>query len=100
MLSGFSSGTNAQAELGLPELPMDEQRTLLNWSQSLRESITKDAKHRDFFDAVVNKRGAIPDMTARELAVYRSYVRNGDAPPLSKPEPEPSMVMQPPGATR
>jgi len=44
MLSGFSSGTNAQAELGLPELPMDEQRALLNWSQSLRESITTDAK--------------------------------------------------------
>jgi hypothetical protein len=46
--------------------------------------ITNDAKHHDFFDAIVNKRGTVPDMTARELAAYRSYVRNGDAPPLSK----------------
>ena len=46
MLSGFSSGTNPEAELGLPELPMDEQRALLNWSQSLRESITTDAKQK------------------------------------------------------
>jgi hypothetical protein len=54
--------------------------------------ITNDAKHHDFFDAIVNKRGAIRDMTARELAAYRSYVRNGDAPPLSKPMPERSVV--------
>jgi hypothetical protein len=58
--------------------------------------ITNDAKHHDFFDAIVNKRGTVPDMTAPELAAYRSYVRNGDAPPPSKPEP----VMQPSGTTR
>jgi hypothetical protein len=58
--------------------------------------ITNDAKHHDFFDAIVNKRGTVPDMTAPELAAYRSYVRNGDAPPLSKQEP----VMQPSGTTR
>ena len=52
--------------------------------------ITNDAKHHDFFDAIVNKRGTIRDMTARELAAYRRYVRSGD-----KPEP----VMQPSGAT-
>jgi hypothetical protein len=30
--------------------------------------ITNDAKHHDFFDAIVNKRGSIRDMTASELA--------------------------------
>jgi hypothetical protein len=62
--------------------------------------ITNDAKHHDFFDAIVNKRGTVIDMTARELAAYRSYVRNGDAPPLGKSAPEPSVVKHPLGATR
>jgi hypothetical protein len=48
--------------------------------------ITKDAKHRDFFDAVVNKRGAIRDITARELAAHRDYVLRGGALPLREPE--------------
>ena len=62
--------------------------------------ITNDAKHRDFFDAIINKRGTISEMTARELAAYRSYVQNGDAPPLGKPMPERSVVKHPLGATR
>jgi hypothetical protein len=62
--------------------------------------ITNDAKHHGFFDAIVNKRGTVIDMTARELAAYRSYVRNGDAPPLGKSAPEPSVVKHPLGATR
>ena len=48
--------------------------------------ITKDAKHRDFFDAVVNKHGAIRDITARELAAHRDYVLRGGALPLREPE--------------
>jgi hypothetical protein len=59
-------------------------------NQEADPPITKDAKHPDFLDAIVNKRGTVPDMTTRELAAYRSYVRNGDAP-----EP----VMQASGAT-
>jgi hypothetical protein len=62
--------------------------------------ITRDGKHHDFFDAIVNKRGRVPDMTARELAAYRSYVWNGDALPLSKPMPARGVVNHLLGAIR